>query len=136
MIGIEMPNENTRLEKLELYKEGGQYYLHAEYTKEDDRKISRLIIPKICLPTANELSIGQTYYNTWNRPVEVEVNLGFGVLLAKKGDVFDPREDRSVDSFDVFYAEYPIEIKSKKMTLSEIENELGHKIELISEKKR
>ena len=133
-IVMEIPHENTRLEELELYKAGdGRYYLCAEYTKEYDRKISRFIIPKIYLPTSSYPSIERTYYDSWNRPVEVGIDLGFGVLTAKKGDVFDPREDRSVDAFDVFYAEYTMENKTKKMTLSEIEKELGHKIELISE---
>ena len=133
-MAIEIQCENTILDELMLYKDGGgRYYLHAEYIKEDDRKTSRLIIPKIHLPIVMEPTIGQTYYDSWNHPVKVEVNLGFGSLIAEKGDVFDPREDRSVDAFDVFFAEYPIETKTKKMTLSEIEKKLGHKIELISE---
>ena len=122
--------KNSCLKDLKLYKEDNRYYLHAEYEKEDDDKITRTIIPKIELPVMHYPYI-ENYEGLCG--IRCNIDLGFGTLSALRGDVSDPRNGKTCDATDVFYASYVIKTKTKKMTLSEIEKELGHKIELVSE---
>ena len=122
--------KNSCLKDLKLYKENDGYYLHAEYEKEDDDKITRTIIPKIKLPVMHYPFI-ESYERLCG--IGCNIDLGFGTLTALRGDVSDPRNDKMCDATDVFYASYVIKTKTKKMTLSEIEKILGHKIELVSE---
>ena len=122
--------KNSCLKDLKLYKEDNRYYLHAEYEKEDDDKITRTIIPKIELPIMHYPFI-ESYDGLCG--IRCNIDLGFGTLTALRGDVSDPRNGKTGNVTDVFYANYVIKTKTKKMTLSEIEKILGHKIELVSE---
>ena len=122
--------KNSCLKDLKLYKEDGKYYLHAEYKKENDDEITRTIIPKIELPIMHYPFI-ESYDGLYG--IRCNIDLGFGALTALRGDVSDPRNGKTCDATDVFYASYVIKTKTKKMTLSEIEKKLGHKIELVSE---
>ena len=122
--------KNSCLKDLKLYKEDNRYYLHAEYEKEDDDKITRTIIPKIELPVMHYPYI-ENYEGLCG--IRCNIDLGFGTLSALRGDVSDPRNGKTCNATDVFFANYVIKTKTKKMTLSEIEKELGHKIELVSE---
>ena len=122
--------KNSYLKDLKLYKEDGKYYLHAEYEKEDDDKITRTIVPKIELPVMHYPYI-ENYEGLCG--IRCDIDLGFGSLTALRGNVSDPRNGKMCDATDVFYASYVIKTKTKKMTLSEIEKVLGHKIELVSE---
>ena len=124
--------KNSCLKDLKLYKEDDRYYLYAEYEKEDDDKITRTIIPKIELPVMHYPYI-ENYEGLCG--IKCDIDLGFGSLTALRGDVSYPRNGKMCDVTNVFYVNYvkKIKTKTKKMTLSEIEKKLGHKIELVSE---
>lgn len=115
--------DKAKLKDLKLEKNDyGVYFLNATYEYENKSGIYELNIPHIELPVhPNKLpdfDISLCFGGS-----ETRVDLGFGMLQA----VLDRKSDKT-------YTIKEIKKKTQKMTLSEIEAKLGHKIELISEK--
>lgn len=109
------------LKDLKLYKEHDKHYLSALLEYEDKRGIYEVSIPKIELPIASDCSIDYTYEASGHRPnTIVTVDFGFGKLYAAPVD----------DDNKLYFTLTCIEEKVRKMTLAEIEKELGYKIEL------
>ena len=112
----------TTLHDLHLYKENDKYYLSASIVFEDKRGVCEASIPKIRLPIAREPQINVYNYSDEHKPdTEVIVDFGFG-------DLYDERADGNN-----YYTIKYLEEKVHKMTLAEIEKELGYKIELKEE---
>lgn len=109
------------LKDLKLYKENDKYYLSALLIHEDKRGIYEVSIPKIELPIASDCSIDYTYGACGYFPnTTLTVDFGFGKLYAVPVD----------DDNKLYFTLTCIEEKVRKMTLAEIERELGYKIEL------
>ena len=108
------------IKDLQLYKENNQYYLSALFDYEDKRGFYELSVPKIKLPIFQncELNIN-SYYNDWDKNKTVDIDFGFGILNVKP---FNDKGD--------FFIVKCLDEKIHKMTLAEIEKELGYKIEL------
>lgn len=114
---------NSKLKEVKLYKDADRlnsYCLSVTYEKENSTTISEFTIPKIILPINNYPNIKQEHFD-YDGVSACYINFGFGDLLVAR--------DRDNN---LFY-ERVIENKTQKMTLKEIEEKLGHKIELISE---
>ena len=115
-----------KLKNLELHNDEDGYYLSAIYTYETDDGYYEYKIPKILLPVV--LS-GLPYVTAeYGIPAKFRIDMGFGELYLK-----GVKDD--ADGQDYVVRIKCIEKKAKKMTLKEIEEKLGHKIELVSEKK-
>lgn len=116
------------LTDVQLYKEGKEYYLRLKYRKENLNGIYEIEIPKVALGIRqNGLRINTV----------VEESCYFGVNPRR----FD-RLDLCIDSMFAILdneegyriKETIIEEKKRKMTVSDIEKELGYKVEIISNK--
>lgn len=119
--------ENTKLTNLKLYKDedqfgAEQYYLEATYEKVTPYHKSIYTIPRVLLPLSNDAVVERTILSGYGRD-EFKVNLGFGSLSACP-----------IDSIGTIMTEQIIEEYPQKMTLEDIEEKLGYKIELISKK--
>lgn len=110
--------ERAKLKELKLEKtKSGRYLLNVTYRYEDEHGIYELNIPYI------DLLINQDKlpdFNSWRGTLSVD--LGFGMC----GVALDSETDAA-------YTIQEIEKKTRKMTLAEIEKQLGHKVELVSE---
>lgn len=113
------------IKDLQLYNEDGKYYLSALFNFEDKNGYYELFVPKIALPISERCSVNQTT-DTCGREVyhTVSADLGFGELSVK------PFNDDGN-----YFKLTCLEEKIHKMTLREIEKELGYKIELQEESK-
>ena len=109
------------LKDLQLYQEDNRYYLKVTLLHEDKKGFYEITIPKIKFPIINNVSINtETTHDIWNGTQKTaHIDFGFGGL------------EIIPDKFtEVFYTVTCIEEKVHKMTLAEIEKELGYKIEL------
>lgn len=116
--------KDSKLTKLELYSENDEYYLRAEYEVIYTHRKTKITIPKIKLPLFNnpliataDVPLGLMY----TKPMH-EVNIGFGKL-----EMCNDQKDRFM--YEEVLKEYP-----QKMTVDEIEKELGYKVEIVSKK--
>jgi hypothetical protein len=109
---------------LQLYKEDDRYYLKAILFHEDKKGYYEITIPKIKFPISNHASINtETTHDIWyGTQRTAHIDFGFGGL--------EIIPDKSTDTF---YTSICLEEKVHKMTLAEIEKELGYKIELKKE---
>ena len=113
--------ERARFVDLKLEEKGDAYFLNATYEYENEYGIYELNIPHLILPIRrHDLPIHNVRIGYCEN--EDMFNLGFGELLAlkdfKTGGTYQVKE---------------IKKKTRKMTLTEIEKQLGYKIELVSE---
>ena len=114
------------IKDLQLYKENNKYYLSALLDKEDKRGYYEVSIPKIRLPLSFDCLLNEEVDNFFGIPHRtVAIDLGFGELYVEPFD----------DDYN-FYTTKVIDEKVHKMTLAEIEKELGYKIELQKENKQ
>lgn len=96
----------------------GSYYLRAEYEVEDEYKVQKYTFPKLYLPIGDRFVIN---HNVSLYGDEVEIDFGEMSLDAlKQGGYYCKVETLK---------EYP-----QKMTLEEIEEKLGYKVEIVSGK--
>lgn len=113
--------QRSKLTKLELYQEGCCYYLRAEYEVETEHRLSKITIPKICLPVRQDVEYSEEVsHYSWMR--RFSTNLGFGELEVHP------------DSNGYCILEEVLKEKPERMTLEEIEKKLGYKVELVSKK--
>ena len=125
-----MPNSNITLTGYTLHQADGRIWASLTYTIEDDNEIVDITIPKVDL----------------NIPIKPNV-LGIDAIYAPWGhidavllDIDDRRfcisEGYTIEANNVFYTEKVIEEKRRDMTLKEIEEKLGFKVKLVSEKEK
>ena len=108
------------IKDLQLYKENNKYYLSALVNYEDKNGIYEMSIPKIKLPVGQKCIINKTIEECNYKPyTTVNIDFGFGELYVEP-----------FDNNDNYYTITCIEEKVHKMTLADIERELGYKIEL------
>lgn len=112
------------LKDLKLYQENNKYYLSAILYYENEKGIYEMSIPKIALPISPDIEVNlESYYDIWTKITKTgNVDFGFGRLSIKPFD-----DEGNLLTMTC------IEEKVHKMTLAEIEKELGYKIELQKE---
>lgn len=122
--------KTCELSGLYLYSEtdnngNKRYYLRAHYDVEDEFRKTEIIYPKIHVPIyTNQLLAKETFaVSPLLESQPSMVDIGFGFTRVER----DPLGN----------IEYTVvkEEKAQKMTLSEIEKKLGHKIILVNEGK-
>lgn len=124
--------KTCELSRLYLYSETDEngkkyYYLRAHYDVEEEFRKVEIIYPKInlpifdggSLPIARDISC--CLHHPFIRP-DMSIDIGFGDTPCMRDGIND-----------AYMYEIVKEEKPRKMTLSEIEKKLGHKIILVNE---
>ena len=117
------------LKDAQIYIQDGSRYLKLVYEYEDGYGIHELTVPQVEFPFGNRLNLKHIY----------EANPALRRLfirLRTEGDVANVflYDTKTNDGF-VYYTDKIIKRKPKKMTIEEIEQKLGYKIEIVSSKK-
>lgn len=118
--------EKWKVLDVDIYKDGDDLFLWLEYEKEDDDKISKIVIPKVKLNLYNKPNFNSATH---------EVNIGLGVYLPMK--LAAPITKNGKLGTYVTHYEELIKVKEKppkEMTIEEIEKTLGHKVKIVGEK--
>ena len=113
-----------RIEDSEVYAEDGRLYLSLKYHIDTDDQLIEVILPKVNLGI-----------QTVGCP-SIYANLGLDCRnYIKCGDnEYDILPGIGHDGANhVYYTEKILKQKTKKMTVAEIEEKLGYKIEIVSE---
>ena len=117
------------LKDAQIYVQDGSRYLKLVYEYEDGYGIHELTIPQVEFPFGNRLNL---IYIHENNPALQRLS----IRLCTEGDVtsvylYDTKSDDGL----VYYVDKIIKRKPKKMTIEEIEQKLGYKVEIVSSKK-
>lgn len=117
------------LKDAQIYIQDGSRYLKLVYEYEDSYGIHELTIPQVEFPFGNRLNL---IYIHENNPALQRLS----IRLCTEGDVtsvylYDTKSDDGL----VYYVDKIIKRKPKKMTIEEIERELGYKVEIVNSKK-
>lgn len=117
-------DNKTKLLKCEMYKQGDNYYLELEYEIEKSDGIYRRTFPKVdlCIPKDHVCLITETSPWSFCLATETKICLRNGSSLPL------------IEFAGELYSDELIEKKTQKMTVAEIEKELGYSIEIVSEK--
>ena len=117
------------LKDAQIYIQDGSRYLKLVYEYEDSHGIHELTIPQVEFPFGNRLNL---IYTHENNPALQRLS----IRLCTEGDITNVylHDSKSYDGL-VYYTDKIIKHKPKKMTLAEIERELGYKVEIISSRK-
>ena len=117
------------LKDAQIYIQDGSRYLKLVYEYEDGYGIHELTIPQVEFPFGNRL--GLTYICENNPELQ-----RLAIRLCTVGDFANVYlyDTKSYDGL-VYYVDKIIKCKPKKMTIEEIEQKLGYKIEIVSSKK-
>ena len=117
------------LKDAQIYIQDGSRYLKLVYEYEDSYGIHDLTLPQVEFPFGNRL--GLTYICENNPELQ-----RLAIRLCTVGDFANVYlyDTKSHDGF-VYYTDKIIKHKPKKMTIEEIEQKLGYKIEIVSSKK-
>lgn len=121
--------KNCFLKDAQIYIQDGSRYLKLVYEYEDSYGIHELTIPQVEFPFGNRLNL---IYIHENNPALRRLS----IRLCTEGDVtsvylYDTKSDDGL----VYYVDKIIKRKPKKMTIEEIERELGYKVEIVSSRK-
>lgn len=117
------------LKDAQIYIQDDTRYLKLVYEYEDSYGIHELTIPQVEFPFGNRL--GLTYICENNPELQ-----RLSIHLCTEGDVANVfLYDTKTDDGFVYYTDKIIKYKPKKMTIEEIEQKLGYKIEIVSSKK-
>ena len=121
--------KNCFLKDAQIYIQDGSRYLRLVYEYEDSYGIHELTIPQVEFPFGNRLNL---MYICENNPALQRLS----IRLCTEGDVTNVylHNSKSYDGL-VYYTDKIIKRKPKKMTLEEIERELGYKVEIVSSRK-
>lgn len=121
--------KNCFLKDAQIYIQDGSRYLKLVYEYEDGYGIHELTIPQVEFPFGNRL--GLTYICENNPALQ-----RLSIHLCTEGDVANVylHNSKSYDGL-VYYTDKIIKRKPKKMTIEEIERELGYKVEIVSSRK-
>ena len=117
------------LKDAQIYIQDGSRYLKLVYEYEDSYGIHELTIPQVEFPFGNRLDL--TYIHENNPALQ-----RLSIRLCTVGDLtnvylYDTKSDDGL----VYYTDKIIKQKPKKMTIEEIERELGYKVEIVSSRK-
>ena len=117
------------LKDAQIYIQDGSRYLKLVYEYEDSYGIHELTIPQVEFPFGNRLNLIHIYENN---PALRRLS----IRLCTEGDVtsvylYDTKSDDGL----VYYVDKIIKRKPKKMTIEEIERELGYEVEIVSSRK-
>ena len=117
------------LKDAQIYIQDDTRYLKLVYEYEDSYEIHELTIPQVEFPFGNRLNL---IYIHENNPALQRLS----IRLCTEGDVtsvylYDTKSDDGL----VYYTDKIIKRKPKKMTIEEIEQKLGYKVEIVSSKK-
>ena len=117
------------LKDAQIYIQDDTRYLKLVYEYEDSYGIHELTIPQVEFPFGNRLNL---IHICENNPALQRLS----VRLCTEGDVtsvylYDTKSDDGL----VYYTDKIIKYKPKKMTIEEIEQKLGYKVEIVSSKK-
>lgn len=117
------------LKDAQIYIQDGSRYLKLVYEYEDSYGIHELTVPQVEFPFGNRL--GLTYICENNPELQ-----RLAIHLCTVGDfanvyLYDTKSNDGL----VYYVDKIIKHKPKKMTIEEIEQKLGYKIEIVSSKK-
>ena len=117
------------LKDAQIYIQDGSRYLKLVYEYEDGYGIHELTVPQVEFPFGNRLNLKLIYEaNPALRRVSIR--------LCTEGDVANVfLYDTKTDDGFMYYTDKIIKYKPKKMTIEEIEQKLGYKIEIVSGKK-
>ena len=117
------------LKDAQIYIQDGSRYLKLVYEYEDSYGIHELAIPQVEFPFGNRLNL--IYIHEDNPALQ-----RLSIRLCTEGDVANVylHNSKSYDGL-VYYTDKIIKRKPKKMTLEEIERELGYKVEIVSSRK-
>ena len=121
-----MNKNETRLNNAKMWRDKEGYYLELEYIIETDENISKVVFPKVSFPIPDYYDV---YYPVNNSPPFIDIHTGRDLYL-NKGNIYFADGTKVKD---VYSAEKIIKTKTKKMTVAEIEEALGHKVEIIAE---
>ena len=117
------------LKDAQIYIQDGSRYLKLVYEYEDGYGIHELIVPQVEFPFGNRLNLKHIY----------EANPALrrlSIRLCTEGDIANVfLYDTKTDDGFVYYTDKIIKRKPKKMTIEEIEQKLGYKIEIVSSQK-
>ena len=121
--------KNCFLKDAQIYIQDGSRYLKLVYEYEDSYGIHELTIPQVEFPFDNRLGLTCI---CGNNPALRRVS----IHLCTEGDVANVylHNSKSYDGL-VYYTDKIIKRKPKKMTIEEIERELGYKVEIVSSRK-
>ena len=121
--------KNCFLKDAQIYTQDGSRYLKLVYEYEDSYGIHELTIPQVEFPFGNRLNL---IYIHENNPALQRLS----IRLCTVGDFANVylHDTKSYDGL-VYYTDKIIKHKPKKMTLEEIERELGYKVEIVSSRK-
>lgn len=120
-----MRNNVEELKNIKLIKEDGNYYLDVTYHYENEKGIYKFNMPRVLLPFPKYCI---PFINRGMMESEAELVLNRDLRLPI-------REFNDGNNF-YFLKEVPIRLKPRKITVAEIEKELGYKIEIVSEEKK
>ena len=117
------------LKDAQIYIQDGSRYLKLVYEYEDSYGIHELTIPQVEFPFGSRL--GLTYICENNPKLQ-----RLSIRLCTVGDfanvyLYDTKSNDGL----AYYTDKIIKRKPKKMTLEEIERELGYKVEIVSSRK-
>ena len=117
------------LKDAQIYIQDGSRYLKLVYEYEDGYGIHELTIPQVEFPFGNRLDLT---YICENNPALQRLS----IRLCTEGNVANVylHDTKSHDGL-VYYTDKIIKRKPKKMTIDEIERELGYKVEIVSSRK-
>ena len=117
------------LKDAQIYIQDGSRYLKLVYEYEDSHGVHELTIPQVEFPFGNCLNL---IYIHENNPALQRLS----IHLCTEGDVTNVylHDTKSYDGL-VYYTDKIIKRKPKKMTIEEIERELGYKVEIVSSRK-
>ena len=117
------------LKDAQIYIQDGSRYLKLVYEYEDSYGIHELTVPQVEFPFGNRLSLTHICKNN----PELQ---RLSIRLCTVGDFANVylHDTKSHDGL-VYYTDKIIEHQPKKMTIEEIEQKLGYKIEIVSSKK-
>ena len=117
------------LKDAQIYIQDGSRYLKLVYEYEDSYGIHELTIPQVEFPFGNRLNL---IYIHENNPALRRLS----IRLCTDGDVTNVYlHDTKSDDGLVYYTDKIIKRKPKKMTIEEIEQKLGYKVEIVSSRK-
>lgn len=130
----EMNMDNLRnscfLKDAQIYIQDNTRYLRLVYEYEDERGLHELTIPQVEFPFGNRLGLKHIYENN---PAFRRLS----IRLCTEGDFATVYlyDTKSYDGL-AYYVDKIIKYKPKKMTIEEIEQKLGYKIEIVSGKRK
>ena len=128
-INIDNLRNKCFLKDAQIYIQDNTRYLKLVYEYEDSHGVHELTIPQVEFPFGNRLNL---FYIHGNNPELQRLS----IRLCTEGNVANVylHDTKSYDGL-VYYTDKIIKHKPKKMTIEEIERELGYKVEIINSRK-